>query len=216
MIKHMIAFVILFLLPVFVYPGDGCLDYSPTDMNSLWRYKWYEKKNPSNVMEFRAHIEYKQEIGGKTYYCYYSPANNLKNVTRITEDGAFIRTIKYPMPVLGFIYVDVDLNPEMQFIKCPLKVGDKWEQASTGTVKFLGIFNITRNARAKFEVIGRDTINIGGKQVEIYKLKTEIDDGSGTFKKSEQWFGKGVGYVMEDNEYYNLMLEDYSIEKIKK
>lgn len=212
MIKRIASLILAFMAPAALFAAGGCLSYSPTDMGSVWHYKWFEKKNPSDVREFRAKIQYHMVISGMDYYCYYSPATNLKNVVRITEDGAYIRTIKFPVPVLSFLYVDVDLDPEVEFLKCPLKTGDKWEQDSKGTIRILGLFPVTRDVRARFEATGKDMMKIGDRDVEVYKLKTQIDDGSGKFEDSEQWYGKGVGYVREDNKYYNLMLQDYSIE----
>jgi hypothetical protein len=187
--------------------------YSPTDMNAVWYYKYYEKAKPQDVKRISAKILNKETIDGREYYCYFVPAKDMKNIVRLDESGAYIRSMKYPVPFLNFIDFEAVLTPEIRFLKFPFTVGEEWECDSEVRAEVFGVIKFVKKVRAKFKVIGRDYVQAGERKVKTYKIRIMISIDNGPWEMSEQWYGKGVGYIYDEDWKYRLELERFEIKR---
>jgi hypothetical protein len=105
--------------------------------------------------------------------------------------------------------MDVDLEPEIQYMKFPFYKGEEWESDAKGLIRIFGLFTIARDIKVKFHVNSISYEKVNGKNVRTVKIKTLTDTGSGVREESEQWYGEGVGYMMEDNKDYTLVLKKF-------
>src|SRR5208337_3984088 len=143
-------------------------------------------------------------IDGKSYYYYSVPEENKKNLVRFTGEGAYIRGLTYPL--FNFIFLDVALDPEIQYLRFPVVVDDSWELTSTGRVTLLNFININKDTTAKFRILGEADILFQGKKVHVFKVEDKIDKGDGDYAREETWYGEGIGLVYQDTEAYTLEL----------
>ena len=177
---------------------------SPTDLKARWYFRIRHKDRPSEINYVVGLIDSKVAINGNDYYYYYVPAENKGNVVRFSSEGAYIRNLKFP--VFGFIFLDVLLDPEIEYIKFPMKAGDSWESSSTGTVFLVNLFKISRKTTAKFTFLGEADITLSGKKEHVFRMTSDIDKGDGRVEHEEQWFGVNLGMIYQDTEAYTLEL----------
>jgi hypothetical protein len=206
--------VILFCITSNVYSAKETSDFDPAvflpaDTAAVWQYKFYKKNSAAGWKNITARILYTEEYNGNFYYCYASPAEHIKNLIRVDGTGAYIRQIKYPLPFLNFLHMDVDLEPEVQFMKFPLYKNEEWESDTKGLIKSLGLFTFTVDIKVKFHVISISLEKSDGKNIRTVKIKTVSKIGNGVREESEQWYGENVGYIMEDNKDYRLVLDKF-------
>jgi hypothetical protein len=187
--------------------------YSPTDMGAVWHYKYYEKAKPQDVKRVSAKILYKETIDGKEYYCYFVPAQDMKNIVRLDETGAYIRGMKYPVPFLNFLEFEAIMTPEIRFMKFPFKVGEEWECESEVRAEIFSVIKFQKKVKVKFRVISRDYVRAGERKVKAYKIRIMLSIDGGPWEASEQKYGKGVGYIYDDNWKYRLELEKFEIKR---
>ncbi len=180
---------------------------SPLNMKGRWHFRMIHKDKPNTILNVVGLLDSKTVINGNDYYYYFVPAENKGNVVRFTKDGAFIRNLKFP--VFGFIFVDVLLEPEMQYLKFPLVKGDTWESKATGTVFLMNFFKITRQTSAKFTVLDEVEAVIDGKKTHIFRIASEIDEGDGKIGHEEHWYAMDIGLVYQNTDAYNLEIYKY-------
>ncbi len=180
---------------------------SPLDLKGKWHFRLKHKDRVADVADVLGLIEYTTVIDENNYYFYSVPEENKGNLIRFTDKGAFIRKLKFQ--VFSFIFVDVELEPEIQYLRFPMKAGDEWEEKSTGTVDLLGLIKITKQTTAKFKVAKELDVLVEGKVVHVYVTTSEIDRGDGKIFHEEDWFGEGTGLMYSDTEAYTLELESY-------
>jgi|GEM_PF-2002389 hypothetical protein len=177
---------------------------SPTDLKARWYFRIRHKDRPAEINNVVGLIDSKIVINGKDYYYYYVPLENKGNVVRFSDEGAYIRNLKFP--VFGFIFLDVLLDPEIEYIKFPMKAGDTWESSSTGTVFLINLFKISRKTTAKFTFLGEADITLAGKKEHVFRIASDIDKGDGKVEHEEQWFGVNLGMIYQETEAYTLEL----------
>ncbi|HDT15618.1 MAG TPA: hypothetical protein ENN55_05350 [Firmicutes bacterium] len=192
--------------------------YSPNNMKSLWKYKGSRKSSPDKKFNFEAYISDRYISGGITNYVYYTPVESTRNVIFADETGCYISFIRYPVPVLNFLFFTVELNPPIPMMLYPLEVGKKWEVEFTGTidVDVLKLFKIERKGKVRSEITAMEIMEINGREVKTYKVKSLIDEGNGVFNENYFWFGKGMGYVKGDTPHYFVELLDYKVREQRK
>jgi hypothetical protein len=179
-------------------------ELSPLDMGARWYFRIAHKDAPANIRNVVGLLDSKTVLNGSDYYYYFVPQENKGNVVRFTKEGAYIRNLKFP--VFGFIFVDVLLDPEIMYLKFPLKTGDTWSSESTGTVFLLNLFKIVRKTHARFTVTGEADIMLDGKKEHVFKVTDDIDKGDGKTEHEEQWFGVNLGMIYQDTDAYTLEL----------
>ncbi|MGD0566536.1 MAG: hypothetical protein ABSA34_04300 [Candidatus Goldiibacteriota bacterium] len=177
---------------------------SPTDLKARWYFRIRHKDRPADINNVVGLIDSKVTINGNDYYYYYVPLENKGNVVRFSDEGAYIRNLKFP--VFGFIFLDVLLDPEIEYIKFPMKAGDTWQSSSTGTVFLINLFKISRKTTAKFTFLGEADIILSGKKEHVFRITSDIDKGDGKVEHEEQWFGVNLGMIYQDTEAYTLEL----------
>jgi hypothetical protein len=177
---------------------------SPINMQDRWYFRIRHKDRPDDIHNVVGLIDSKFTLGGNDYYYYFVPQENKGNVVRFTKDGAYIRNLKFP--VFGFIFLDVLLDPEIEYLKFPMKTGDTWESDSTGTVFLLNMIKITRKTSAKFTVLGEDDIILSGKKEHVFRVASDIDKGDGKVEHEEQWFCVNIGMIYQSTDAYTLEL----------
>jgi hypothetical protein len=176
---------------------------SPTSPDTRWYFRLIYKNQPGEIKKVTGYVN-PEIIDCKPYYYYSVPEENKKNLVRFTDKGAYIRSLTFPL--FGFIFLDITLDPEIQYMRFPLVVGDSWSSTSTGTAKLFGFINISRSTTAKFSVLGEADVMFQGKKVRIFKIKDMIDKGNGEYANEEVWYGVGVGLIYQDTEAYTLEL----------
>ena len=134
------------------------------------------------------------------------PLENKGNLVRIAPEGIYMRDLKYP--VFSFIFLDVLLQPEIEYAKFPLKTGDTWKESSTGCIDLL-IFKIKKDTTSTFTVTGEVDVPINGRMVHAYKTTNLIESGDRKPFVEEDWFAEGIGLMYQNTETYVLELQSY-------
>lgn len=177
---------------------------SPVDLRDRWYFRIKHKDRPDEIANVVGLIDSKFNLNGNDYYYYFVPQENKGNVVRFTKEGAYLRNLKFP--VFGFIFLDVLLDPEIEYLKFPMKTGDTWESDSTGTVFLLNMIKITRKTSAKFTVLGESDIMLSGKKEHVFRVASDIDRGDGRIEHEEQWFCVNIGMIYQSTDAYTLEL----------
>jgi hypothetical protein len=184
------------------------LTLSPQDLGARWEYKIIHKDKPNEILDIVGLIESKTKINGEDYYYYCVPVENKGNLIRFTQDGAYIRRLKFP--VFSWVFLDVELEPEIRYLQFPMKAGDEWSAESTGVVTLFGMFKVKQKTTTRFRVTGETDIPFGGKTVHVYKITNDIDKGEGKIVHEEDWFGLGIGLMYSNTETYTIELMKFT------
>jgi len=180
---------------------------SPSDANTKWHYRLAYKNNIKNIRDVTGYLDSKSVIDGKQYYYYYMPLENKGNLVRFESDGAYMRKLKFP--VFGIIFLDVELNPEIQYMKFPMKAGDEWTQDSTGTVNLLGFIKIKQATTVHFKVQSEFDAMLNGKKIHGYKVTNDVDRKDGKIFHEEDWYAIGLGLIYSNTEEYILEMKAF-------
>jgi hypothetical protein len=184
-------------------------DLSPIDLQGRWHFKIRHKDKPSDVLDVTGMIEYTKTINNENYYFYGVPLENKGNLIKFGPDCAYIRNLKYP--VFSFIFLDVELEPQMRFMQYPMKAGDSWKADSEGVVDILGLFKIKMKTNARFNVLSVEDVLVDGRLLHVYKIENLVERGTdGKIFREVDWFAAGSGLMYQDTEAYTLELEKYS------
>lgn len=182
-------------------------DISPADVKDRWNFKIRHKDNPSQILDVTGLLEYKRTIKNADYYFYGVPLENKGNLVRFAHEGAYIRKLKFP--IFNFMFFDVELDPEILYLRFPMKIGDEWKVESYGTVKFFAFFKISRKMTVKFKLDAVYDVPMNGRIFHVFKTVSVIDRGDGKTSRQEAWFGAGVGLMYSDTEAYALELQSF-------
>jgi hypothetical protein len=180
---------------------------SPHGMKDKWYYRIRHYEKPEEVLDVVGIIQSKTQVNGFDYYNCFVPLENKGNVVRYTKDGAFISNLKFP--VFGFVFLDVALDPEIQYMRFPIVTGDQWVSKSTGTVELMKFFKITRQTSTKFTVLGEIDVTIDGKIEHAFRIGSEIDKGEGKLDHEEEWYAVNIGLIYQTTDAYTLELVKY-------
>jgi hypothetical protein len=182
---------------------------SPMSLGDRWYFRVKYKDKPNEIKCETGFIEYTKTIDGKTYYFYSLPEDNKGNLVHFTDTGAYIRNLKYP--VFSFIFLDVQLDPEIKFTQFPMKPGDEWNIDSEGSIDILGLVKLKMKTTAKFKVLAEEDLPVDGRLFHVYKVQNLVERGSdGKIFREEDWFAAGVGLIYINTEAYTLELDKYA------
>jgi len=206
--KHVSMFV--FVLLILCYPAFSD-DYFPINEGDTWTYSTYLKDNPSKKFNINVRVCPAKKISGKFYYLFQAQDADVSYSFRKDDTGVYAKIMSYPY--MGFT-IDVYLEPELQTIRFPLKVGDKWEYSGQAYAYILGIFKITRNIKAEFEVVESRTIDTPAGAVESFCVVCTTDEGNSSgAKASKYWYGKDIGNIINDTPKYYAGIQSYNKKK---
>lgn len=180
---------------------------SPQDMTGRWYFRMKHKDKNEEPQDVIGLIEEKTVIDGFDYYYYYVPLENKGNVVRFTKEGAYIRNLKFP--VFGFIFLDVFLDPEINYLKFPVIAGDSWISKSTGNVELMKFFKIKQPTTTTFTVLGEVDVIIDGKVEHVFRIGSAIDKGENKIDHEEHWYGVNIGLIYQNTEAYILEIVKY-------
>jgi hypothetical protein len=176
----------------------------PDNPGAKWYFRVIYKNHPNEIKKVVGYMYPEEVIDGKSYYYYSIPEEQKGNHVRVTDEGAFIKTLDFPL--FSFMFFEVVLDPEIQYLRFPLIVGDSWVSKSTGTITLLNFIKINRDAITKFKVLGEVDATLKGKKVHAYKVQDTIDKGNGEYAKEETWYAIGIGIIYQDTEAYTMEL----------
>jgi hypothetical protein len=183
-------------------------DLSPRGAQDRWYFKIRYKDKPSEVRDVIGLVEYTKNIDGQDYYFFGVPLENKGNLVRFTNDGTYIRNLKYP--VFSFIFLDVLLDPQIKYLQFPMKPGDRWDNDSEGAIDILALFRLKMKTTAKFDVMAVKDVPVDGRMLHVYMLENFATRGTdGKIFREEDWFGAGVGLMYIDTETYTLELKKF-------
>ncbi|HDQ25271.1 MAG TPA: hypothetical protein ENN43_00800 [bacterium] len=188
---------------------DDSPDFYPLAVGNTWYYEGYKKIAPDTMVQAKGEIIRIEEKDGIEYYYAYSPKVNIRYLVRKDEWGAYMRVIRYPFPVFGFS-IDVDIVPEMPFIKFPLKEGTKWTHRAKAKTWVLFLY-IERSIHVDFEVAGKTIIKTDAGDLEAWHIKATVDEGDGKAALDEYWYARGVGYARADASGHYAQVVGYKI-----
>ena len=183
--------------------------YYPISKGNLLFFKAYKKSEPNKLIKVKAEVIGIEKKDGKDYYYFYAPNVNIRYLIRNDKDGVYMRVIKYPFPIFNFS-IEVDIVPEICFLKFPLKVGTKWEQKAKAKTTFL-FMPIVRNITSSFEIVKRETIKTDVGEIDTYVVHAKVDQGDGKSEIEKYWYGKNLGYVKADTNVHFAEIVGYSI-----
>ena len=211
--KKIVLFFLLFFIIANIYAKDNSDTYFPVHLKDAWYYQGYKKNEPEKIINVKAEVIEIKNIDGKDYYYYSAPDMDMRYFIRKDTDGAYMRIMKYPFPIFNFS-IEIDIIPEMKTLSFPLFVGKKWEyEGQASTVVFV-FFKITRDIKAKFEVVSKKILKTPLGEIESYNICSLVDEGDGKgFKKSYHWYGKNIGYILSDTPLHYAKLTKYESTK---
>jgi hypothetical protein len=180
---------------------------SPISMTDRWYFRIKHKDKPEELLNVTGLIDSHTINKGLDYYYYYVPLENKGNVVRFTKEAAYIKNLKFP--VFGFIFLDVVLEPEIQYMKFPLVTGDTWESKSTGTVQLMNFLKLSRQTSAKFTVLEQGDVTINGKSEHVFRIANDIDKGDGKITHEEDWYAVNIGLIYQNTDAYTLEIVKY-------
>lgn len=193
-----------------VHKFKGKFDWqtlSPIDLHGKWNFRIMHKDKPSEILDVLGKIEYTKKIDGNDYYFYGVPLENKGNLVRFDDKGAHIRQLKFP--VFNIIFLDVELSPELNYVRFPMKVGDEWTLDSTGTVELLGFIKIKQPTTTTFKLEDILDVPVNGRVFHVYRVINIVDRKDGKIFREEQWYAAGIGLIYSDTETYTLELKSY-------
>ncbi len=179
------------------------------NLQAKWHFRIRFKDKPDEIRRVDGIIEWKKNMDGTDYYYYFVPLENKGNVVRFTNEGAFIRNLKFP--VFGFIFLDVQLDPEIKYLKFPLNPGEEWTAVSMATVDLLNLLKLKRKTGTKFTALPCVDVTVDGKTVHAFRIASRIDKGDGKFDNEENWYGVDVGLMYQKTESYTLELVSFEL-----
>lgn len=183
--------------------------YYPISKGNLLFFKAFKKSEPNQILKVKAEVVGIEKRDGKEYFYFYAPNVNIRYLIRSDENGVYMRVIRYPFPIFNFS-IEVDIIPEICFLKFPLKVGTKWEEQAKAKTTFLFI-PIERNIKSYFEIVKRETIKTEAGDIDTYLVYAKIDQGDGKTEIEKYWYGKNLGYVKADTNVHFAEIVGYSI-----
>ncbi len=202
------AAVFIAVAAYFICAGFVAAEVYPVSSDLSWKYKGQMKNNPSQKLDFTAKVLQTRKIGGKEYAYYSAPKVDTRFMVRTDENGAYMKLVKYPFPVLKFMTVDVSLNPEIKFVSFPYKAGDEWKQEIKAEANLVP-FKLNRKIFVKFTVVGTDVFKLDGGEFTAYHVKMERDEGAGTVRVEDNWFVEGIGFVRGETPEYSIELYEF-------
>ena len=180
-------------------------------MGNVWYYKAYKCNEPEKILKIRADISSTENIDGIEYYFFNAPSVEIRYLIRKDNSGVHLKAMKFPFPIFNFsIYVL--FYPEFPMIKFPLLKGEKWNYKGKAEATILGIFKITRDVSADFEVLKRDKVIVDAGRLDTYHIIVKVDEGDGKgIKIKKYWYAKNIGFTISDNDNHKCELAGYVV-----
>jgi len=170
--------------------------YYPLTVGNKYYYKAYRKDEPEREYQVKAEIKNRQTIDDKEYFYFFAPSEDVRYFVRRDEEGVFMRLVKRRIPLFG-LSIDVNLVPELLFLRFPLTVGDTWSQQLTGTTRIL-LIPIRRTIEGKFQVVDRQVLHTEVGDVDAFVINMSLGVLGGSMETSTFWYGENVGYMKSD------------------
>ena len=170
--------------------------YYPLTVGNKYYYKAHRKDEPEREYRVKAEIKNRQTIDDKEYFYFFAPSEDIRYFVRRDESGVFMRLLKRRIPLFG-LSIDVNLVPELLFLRFPLTVGDTWSQQVTGTTKIL-LIPIRRTIEGKFHVVDRQLVHTEAGDVDAFVIEMSLGVLGGSMESSTFWYGENVGYMKSD------------------
>jgi hypothetical protein len=185
--------------------------YYPAHVGDTLYFQAEKKAAPDKELFVKAEVLRMEKKDDKEYYYFYGPQVDVRYLIGVdAEKGVSMKIIKYPFPFFD-ISIEVKMKPEMEIIKFPLKVGDKWSYYGQGEAMILFV-PFTRNIKAEFEVMEHVTMKTPAGDIDTYHIKVLLDSGDGKGVKEENyWYGRNIGYCVADTSGHKAKLAGYRI-----
>lgn len=212
---YLLFFIFYFCLSVyaentdFAYPVSS--SFFPVKIGNVWYYKAYKCSEPEKILKIKADITSIENIDGINYYFFNAPSVDIQYLIRKSNDAVLLKVMKFPFPIFNFS-INVVFYPEFPMIKFPLLKGAKWSYEGKAEAKILGIFKITRNIKADFEVKKREKIITDAGRLDTYHIIVSVDEGDGKgIKIKKYWYAKNIGFTISDNDNHKCELVGYTV-----
>ncbi|MCX7699005.1 MAG: hypothetical protein N2114_06020 [Candidatus Goldbacteria bacterium] len=180
-------------------------------IGNVWYYKAYKCSEPEKILKIKANITSIENIDGIDYYFFNAPSVDIRYLLRKLDEGVFLKVMRFPFPIFNFS-INVVFTPEFPMMKYPLLKGKKWNYEGYAEAKILGVFKITRNVKAEFEVIKRDKIITDAGRLDTYHIRVNVDEGDGKgIKIKKYWYAKNIGFAISDNDNHKCELVGYVV-----
>ncbi len=214
--KNFFIFIFSFL-SIFLFADNAVYEYPvsssffPVNFGNIWYYKAYKCNEPEKMLKIKADISSIENIEGIDYYLFNAPGVDIRYLIRKDNNGVRLKAMKFPFPVFNFsIYVL--FYPEFPMIKFPLLKGEKWNYKGKAQAIILGVFKITRDVSADFEVLKRDKVIVDAGRLDTYHIIVHVDEGDGNgIKIKKYWYAKNIGFTISDNDNHKCELAGYVI-----
>jgi len=192
------------------YPESAA--YYPAHVGDTLYFRGYFKDDEEKkTHRVKAVVSKTEQKDGIDYYYYDAGKIGIRYLIRKRDSGVYMRVMKYPFPIFGFL-IEVNIKPEMCVMKFPLKSGEKWVEKGRAETRILGMWDVGRDIRSDFEVVGRETIDTEIGKIDTVHIRVLVDDGDGDEPTLEKyWYGKNIGYARSDTSSHFVEIVGYEV-----
>jgi hypothetical protein len=205
--------VVLLAASCLLAENSSTMDFCPVDLNSLWTYSFFSKKENRQKDDIAARIVKTEKYGGLPCFVYEVPSRGMSYYGYRDETAVYLKAAKISLPVLGFITADIVFEPAAVVLKLPVKTGDSWRYEGTARVKALLFINIENKAWCDFKVLGAEKVDIGGKFITAYHLRCSASRSWNMEKPmtGDCWMADKLGLIRGETANSLLELKEYGI-----
>ncbi|MBP7792872.1 MAG: hypothetical protein KA120_07415 [Candidatus Goldbacteria bacterium] len=191
------------------YPVSS--SFFPLNLGNVLYYKGYKTGEPEKLLKIRADVASIENVEGVDYYFFNAPSADIRYLIRKDKDAVLLKLMRFPFPIFNFS-VSAVFYPEFLMLKFPILKGRKWHYEGKAKAKIFGIFTITRDVTADFEVVRREKVITDAGRLDTYHVIMRVDEGDGQgIKTYKYWYAKNIGFAISNTDADKCELVGYVV-----
>lgn len=183
--------------------------YYPLTTGNEYYYKAVKAKAPNRELRVKSEIKNRRTVDGKDYFYLFAPSENVRYLIRRDNAGMHMRLLKREFRLFGLSF-NVDLKPEILFLRFPLEVGDQWSQRVTASARILFI-PISRTIEASYHVVDRVIVHTEAGDIDAFVVNANLGVVGGEIASKTFWYGENVGYIKASSPDDSLIIAGYRV-----
>ena len=203
------------LAAAIAYPENpaflGGANYSPLAKGQRWVYSLFKKKENKQKDDVQAFIIKTEKIDNVECLAYEIPSKGMAYFITKDPSGEFVRFARVSLPVLGFINLDITLDPPICALKLPLTAGDAWIYTGIARVKLLAFITVEKKLSIEFKLSGPESVETHGKIFTAYHLHAQVNRRWDEEKpiNGDAWLAENTGVIRAETINSLMELKEY-------